>query len=736
MGSAVRRHVAAGVALAGACAVAVTPVAPPTPSAIHAAKLDVRLAAAVSSAAGTIPTSAEVDEAIANGDVRNIPLNVLYALANVPYNEATAINQLAASLLYTGSWWVPSGTNVWGEDPADPGHFESLINVGNPYPAMSNIMGFQTAMVAVALLPASDSCDAEGCSPLTPVVPLTGISALDRLIYSVEIVAGLRKFPLINQFFSKEAFAGLTSADGYTFPNSLYTSVSPGVGENGAIPTQTYTDSMGNEFTFAGTKVDENGNNLMPWAGTTFTWDPLLPWKAFYASLVSTPDTTGVYGTGIHVASFQDVIYSYQALLAGLVVDFNPFVPGSQFCPGACDTTLGITTPVIVQWISDLYPGNPILEKWLELEKAGQANGPTQEQIDTSIEILQTGLFTFDPATTATINTWLAGIHPELVDIARDSGLLGGFNGNALLQDIGDLTGVSAALADIGNRLGIDKTLQEIGGQLAILNATVADIGAKVGATLTDINARLTAALIDVGHQLGVDEVLKTVDAALWSFGALLNRIGSYPTTPSIELRLPSRTQEVLATSTPALTPDSATMDATAALAAPDSQLTNRVFRRVEKHVQSITEAASDAAADIEAMPSNADPEAGQTPPPASKPVEEPSTDATSTGLTVDGKKAVPDKVGGNGTNPSGGRGGVLKSVGDEISSNISKVTGGLTGGSKTDNPGGRHRADKADSSKADNAGGSKIDNPGGRHRADKADGSKADNAGGRHRAA
>src|SRR5690349_23989548 len=201
MGIAVRRHAAAGVALAGACAIALTPVvpptppaivAPPTPPAIHAAKLDAWLAAAVTGAAGTIPTSAEVDQAIANGDVRNIPLNLLYALANVSYNETTAINQLAASLLYTGNWFVPSGTNVWGEDPADPGHFESIINVFNPYPAMSNIMGFQVAMIAAALLPASVSCDAEGCSPLTPVVPLTGITSLDRLIYSVEIIAGLR----------------------------------------------------------------------------------------------------------------------------------------------------------------------------------------------------------------------------------------------------------------------------------------------------------------------------------------------------------------------------------------------------------------------------------------------------------------------------------------------------------------------------------------------------------------
>ena len=87
--------------------------------------------------------------------------------------------------------------------------------------------------------------------------------------------------------------------------------------------------------------------------------------------------------------------------------------------------------------------------------------------------------------------------------------------------------------------------------------------------------------------------------------------------------------------------------------------------------------------------------------------------------LVRPGESAVPDKVGGTGTNPSGGRGGVLKSVGDQISSNISTVTGGLTGGNKADN---------ADGSKADNSDGShRADNAGGRHR--------ADNAGGRHQA-
>ena len=74
----------------------------------------------------------------------------------------------------------------------------------------------------------------------------------------------------------------------------------------------------------------------MPWSGTTFKWDPLLPLKSFYDSLTADPDTTGVFGTGVHIPSLAEIGRAFQSLLAGLVVDFNPFVPGSPVCPGIC----------------------------------------------------------------------------------------------------------------------------------------------------------------------------------------------------------------------------------------------------------------------------------------------------------------------------------------------------------------------------------------------------------------
>jgi hypothetical protein len=698
MHAAGRPYLAAGVALAGASVIAVTPISPSTPNAIHSAKLDVRLAAAATNSNGaTIPTSEEVDAAIANGDIRNVPLNLLYTFANVPYNETKAINQLAASLLYTGNWWVPSGTNVWGEDPADPGHFESIVSVGNPYPALSNIMGYQLAMVAAALLPATDTCDAEGCSPLTPVLPLTGITALDRLIYLVEIVIGLRKFPLVNNWFSEDAFSGLLSEDGYTYPDDLYTSVSTGVGPGGSIPTQTYTDSMGNTYTFTGTKGEETF--VMPWAGTAFTWDPLLPWKALYASLVSTPDTTGgEYGTGIRVASPEDVIYAFQALLAGLVVDFNPFVPGSAFCPGQCDTTFGITTPVLVKWISDLYPGNPLLEDWLEYEAAGQANGPTPEQEQIAIDILQSGLFTFDEETTATLNAALANIHPVLPSIAADSGLLDGWNLNALVKDIGELTGISAALKDLGDQLGVDEALQEVDAVLKDISAKLDTELKKINAALKDVGDQLDATFKDVATKLGVDKLREDIDAALTELGTALNEAGSFPKTDTSPSTEDLTSTAVQAVSAKPLTTSSASTNVTTAPGATQSEVT-KGESTLGQQARSIARVLARAA-----EPSAADPTAGQIPESASSSAEQSNptiTTPTAIDKTDDVGTAVSGTADGSRTEPGGGLARARKSAGDQVSA----------GGT-----GGRHRA-KADSS--DNTGNTgNTGGTGGRHRA------------------
>ena len=100
-----------------------------------------------------------------------------------------------------------------------------------------------------------------------------------------------------------------------------------------------------------------------------------------------------------------------------------------------------------------------------------------------------------------------------------------------------------------------------------------------------------------------------------------------------------------------------------------DQNVVVNLSTEAQQDVQSIPPAATGAPADAAAVPNNADPKAGQTP---------------ATDTTRDGNMAVPGKVGGNGTNSRGGLGGALRSAADQISSSISKLTGGLTGGTKT----------------------------------------------------
>ena len=170
------------------------------------------------------------------------------------------------------------------------------------------------------------------------------------------------------------------------------------------------------------------------------------------------------------------------------------------------------------------------------------------------------------------------------------------------------------------------------------------------------------------------------------------------------------------------MTPNLITVNLNAAPVATDSQVTKDVSTQAQQDVQSITPAATETPADAAAVPDNTDTETGQT---------------LATDTTHDGNMAVPGKVGGNGTKPRGAlraRSGPRR---DQISSSISKVTGGLKGGTKSDNTGaivagtglqsdntgdtsGRHRVQSdntGDTDSTDNTGGS--GGTGGRHRAD-----------------
>ena len=92
------------------------------------------------------------------------------------------MNQFSASLFYTGNWFAASATNIWGTDPGDPGHFESLASLLIPFPALSSVLGHQLAMIAAAELPVNKACDVESCFPQSPVDPIFGLTVLDSAI--------------------------------------------------------------------------------------------------------------------------------------------------------------------------------------------------------------------------------------------------------------------------------------------------------------------------------------------------------------------------------------------------------------------------------------------------------------------------------------------------------------------------------------------------------------------------
>ncbi len=325
-----RPSATAAVAVVGASVIAFTPSAP-APD-IHTASPAVRLTADSSS-------------------IANIPINLIYAVANVPYNEVQALDELARSLFFTGNWLVGSSTNIWGNDPADPGHWKAVTDLLVPFPALSGPAGDQLAMYFAAQYVVNASCNAVTCAPVVPLQPITGITALDKTIWTAAILLGY-PFPILDNMFR---VGPLELLSGYTFGDVV----------DNSGPVNSY---MG----FEGTHPGPNGEPLMPWSGTTFTWNPLAGWENFVKSLMAPPPSPA---DGIKVASALDLSQAVAAVLAGLIVDFNLYEPGSPACPGQCALPPELTTEGRVRSILALSPGNPRITEWLDLVEEGKANG-------------------------------------------------------------------------------------------------------------------------------------------------------------------------------------------------------------------------------------------------------------------------------------------------------------------------------------------------------------------------
>src|ERR1700728_5000804 len=66
-------------------------------------------------------------------DFTDVPINLFDDVVNIPYNEIQGIDVFGDSLLFSGDWWVPSATNIWGTDPGDLGHYMGLIDMALPF---------------------------------------------------------------------------------------------------------------------------------------------------------------------------------------------------------------------------------------------------------------------------------------------------------------------------------------------------------------------------------------------------------------------------------------------------------------------------------------------------------------------------------------------------------------------------------------------------------------------------
>ncbi len=136
--------------------------------------------------------------------------------------------------------------------------------------------------------------------------------------------------------------------------------------------------------------------DAMPWSGDTYTLQPWVPFENFFNSLMATPATDGIGGTGIDpiYTDPTEIAQTFQAFLAGSMM-FDPFTAGSPFCPGECTaiTSAGLDYPNLIKDIGNMMPGNPVINEWLTDYANGTANVPTADQVARAIELLQNNSF-------------------------------------------------------------------------------------------------------------------------------------------------------------------------------------------------------------------------------------------------------------------------------------------------------------------------------------------------------
>ena len=405
---------------------------------------------------------------------QDIPVNLSNDILNIPYNELQGggLATIANSFLFTGTWWVPSSTNLWGIDPGDPTHIAMIDNFV-PFTAFTegftNAQGvyepglnYEFAGLLAAELPVSSSCDAMTCYPMTPPDVITGSTQFDRDIGFFQALSGQaadankEPFGLFSNWFQVPLQNLVT---GYTFGAGTEPTGDPGIIDPSG-PVSPETDlglgwgSSGNPF-----EGGTGPGDAMPWDGVHYQLNLLQPFQTLYDSLLQQPATNGFLGSGVEVPSFEGVAHTFENLLAGTIIDFDPFTAGSPACPGTCDLMPGMQIPDLVADISKLDPTNTTLAHWVAdyAKDPALVNEPTQSQVNSAIALLQTGVYNLTPGQLAEVDKVLASINPALPFAETNAGwytdpgylaytgtgplnmVYGGYDPNLVAQDLGNV---------------------------------------------------------------------------------------------------------------------------------------------------------------------------------------------------------------------------------------------------------------------------------------------------------
>lgn len=240
---------------------------------------------AASPATPEVATSSVAVQLTADGDLTNVPLNLLYDIINIPANALKATDAFAYSQFFTGPWFIASETNIWGIDLGDPPRIQALLDMLIPFPALSKPLGEQLIGYLQAEIPTNTACDAVFCT-------LDGWLALFKGYGQVSIS------DLLN---------------GYTFPTEGPSITDPHGAAEGALG-------------IPGTNIGSDGSDVYPWAGTTFTLDVGKPFADFWTSLTADPSTDPL-------VSMPNVFQVLIDFAASWYVMLNPFLPGGTYIP-------------------------------------------------------------------------------------------------------------------------------------------------------------------------------------------------------------------------------------------------------------------------------------------------------------------------------------------------------------------------------------------------------------------